>query len=365
VTGRQHLPTLTGLRFLAALVVFGYHAVILLAGSAEGLVRAVFDHGRLGVSFFFLLSGFIVTWAWRSGDTAGAFWRRRLARIYPSYLVALVAAAVVLRVVGPRPTAGVLGLNALLLQSWVPERSVFFGGNDVGWSLSCEAFFYAAFPALLAGLAKLDARARRVLQAVVVVLVVAVGIWAAATVPDDYFGAGGPTVFVAYVFPPVRALEFVLGITLALDLKEGRRLRVPWGAAVALAALAYTVARLVPTGLDFAAVTIVPFALLLQVAAQRDLDGRPTVFAHRWVVVLGEWSFCFYLVHRLVMLAVLHVSPPSGGVRGLAVLAGCFVLALAAAWLLHAAVEKPAYRRLRGRSRTTLPVSMRDVDTPV
>jgi peptidoglycan/LPS O-acetylase OafA/YrhL len=62
---------------------------------------------------------------------------------------------------------------------------------------------------------------------------------------------------------------------------------------------------------------------------------------------------------------VVHVAPASGGVRGLALVAGSLVLALGAAWLLHAGVEKPAYRRLRGRSRTTLPVSVRDANAPV
>lgn len=117
--------------------------------------------------------------------------------------------------------------------------------------------------------------------------------------------------FVSYIFPPVRVLEFVLGITLALDLREGRRSPVPWPVAAALAAVAYVLAGPAPMGVDFAAVTVLPFALLIWAAAQRDIDGRRTVFARPWLVLLGEWSFYFYLVHRPVMQAALRTSSPA------------------------------------------------------
>ena len=90
------LLSLTGLRFAAAMLVFGVHAYsfIPVEGLAHRLGHYLFDPGDLGVSFFFVLSGFVLTWALR-GDTGprpGRFWTGRIVRIYPAYVVALALA---------------------------------------------------------------------------------------------------------------------------------------------------------------------------------------------------------------------------------------------------------------------------------
>src|ERR687894_524914 len=59
------LPSLTGLRFVAAFLVFGFHlhvAHLLDEGVAGTVMELVFGQGAVGVSFFFILSGFVLTW---------------------------------------------------------------------------------------------------------------------------------------------------------------------------------------------------------------------------------------------------------------------------------------------------------------
>ena len=106
---RRNLPSLTALRAVAALLVFGFHAVGLLAMFGRGhLGRAagkLFASGPTGVSFFFLLSGFVLTWSHR-GDAgtsrrplpgaATTFWRQRAARILPAYFAAWILGYAVL-----------------------------------------------------------------------------------------------------------------------------------------------------------------------------------------------------------------------------------------------------------------------------
>lgn len=48
----------------------------------------LFNEGRAGVSFFFILSGLVLAWVWQPGN---GFYRRRFARIYPAYVVGLIA----------------------------------------------------------------------------------------------------------------------------------------------------------------------------------------------------------------------------------------------------------------------------------
>ena len=61
---RRELPTPTGLRWFAALLVFGYH----LSVSTGWMPARVFRFGQSGVTFFFILSGFVLTSSYRSGQ---------------------------------------------------------------------------------------------------------------------------------------------------------------------------------------------------------------------------------------------------------------------------------------------------------
>src|ERR1700724_2566259 len=88
------LPSLTGLRWFAAFGVFGFHMLHSPELSADPGMRAVltvaFQSGAAGVTFFFVLSGLVLTWAARPEDRAVAFWRRRVARVVPNHVVVWV-----------------------------------------------------------------------------------------------------------------------------------------------------------------------------------------------------------------------------------------------------------------------------------
>src|SRR5690349_2309269 len=148
------LPSLTGLRWVAALLVFGLHVnnFRYFDGTTGRVVTWAFGAGATGVSFFFVLSGFVLTWSARPGDRAPAFWRRRAARILPVHLVtaaiALVMALTLEHQSMPSLRQGLA--NVLLVHSW--WRPWWQTLDPVSWSLACEAFFYALFPLLALGL---------------------------------------------------------------------------------------------------------------------------------------------------------------------------------------------------------------------
>jgi peptidoglycan/LPS O-acetylase OafA/YrhL len=108
-----------------------------------------FTAGTTGVSFFFVLSGFVLAWSARPSDTATGFWRRRIARVYPVHLAtaltALLLGATALPDMWPT-SGGQLAANLALIHSWWPAWWQTL--HPVSWSLACEAFFYAIFPAL-------------------------------------------------------------------------------------------------------------------------------------------------------------------------------------------------------------------------
>jgi peptidoglycan/LPS O-acetylase OafA/YrhL len=135
-------------------MVFGFHVLatpMLATGTAGRVMSWVFAQGSAGVSFFFILSGFVLTWSARPNDTARAFWRRRFAKIYPNHFVTFLGAAgiLILKGLGIGVLAAVA--NLLLIQAWIPSASIYFGMNTPSWSLACEAFFYAMFPLIYKG----------------------------------------------------------------------------------------------------------------------------------------------------------------------------------------------------------------------
>jgi peptidoglycan/LPS O-acetylase OafA/YrhL len=83
---RPRLPALTSLRFFAALHVVCFHFLAFKIVSGERWLGQISSIGYVGVSFFFVLSGFILVYTYAGRDIpARDFWRARFARIYPAF----------------------------------------------------------------------------------------------------------------------------------------------------------------------------------------------------------------------------------------------------------------------------------------
>jgi peptidoglycan/LPS O-acetylase OafA/YrhL len=345
------LDALTGLRFWFAFLVVVHHSLQHWFGPAA---YPIADFGYIGVDFFFVLSGFVLTWSWRPELSARRFWWNRVARIWPLHLATLVLAVVFVADQIHRP--GLLGTvaNLLLLQAWVPDQHVYFGYNAVAWSLSCEVFFYLAFPLLVRRLDALTLRGRALLVGGVVAALLVYPVGFSLTVaPHDVSGWEWTT----YVLPLWRLGEFVVGIAAALALRDGWRPPVRgWQALTGAAAAA---ALLLADGLavghlpnrpvvEVAGMLVV--AVVIVAVAQDELGGRRRVLASRVMVSLGAASYALYLCHALLFGWV--VARWSGTGEGLARLAGWsayVAAALGVAFALHHLVETPCERWLRHR----------------
>jgi peptidoglycan/LPS O-acetylase OafA/YrhL len=297
------------------------------------------------VSFFFLLSGFVLAWSARSGDTAPRFWRRRAAKIYPNHLVTAAVAVVLAVEAGTALTFGTVSANFVLLQAWVPRESVYFGLNTPSWSLSCEMFFYLSFPLIWWAATRLPAR--RLWPATLATLGGVCVMPAVALVLP-----GSLRYWFVYVFPPVRLLEFVAGVLLARIVQEGRWIRFGVLPASLLVVAAYFGSGYLPLGFSYIAGTVVPLALLIPAVAARDLRGESSILRTRTAVWLGEVSFAFYLVHQLVIRAVGHeVGTTTADLKGFGIALLMLVLTLIGSWALFRFVEKPAMARLASPQR--------------
>lgn len=351
----SRLPSLTGMRFVAAFLVFAYHAFLpnpTLRLFADGRATAtaydlVAQAGGLGVGFFFVLSGFVLTWSARPGDRPGAFWRRRFVKIVPNYVVAWALAMVLFA--AAKTSTGVAVLHLLMLQAWVPDFKVIFGVNPPGWSLGTEAFFYLLFPLLL--LLALRIRPERLKFWIygVAVVVVAKAVLAYLVLPSAPAIPGESTVSVSqfwfgYAFPPVRALDFALGILVARAVMTGRwrNIGMVWSGVLLVGG--YLLAEYTPYLYGQSAIFVIPSALLIAAAAIADRDGRFTVFRNRTMTFLGEISFAFYLVHAIVLvywrqlLGERLFSVPAT----IALVIAALAISVAVSWVLYRLVERPS-----------------------
>ncbi|MGJ7420653.1 acyltransferase family protein [Streptomyces cinereoruber] len=358
----RRLPTLTGLRFPVALLVFLFHAVLPFAsirifadsGVERGIYHALGMVAGLTMPFWFMLSGFILIWSAREKDTATAFWRRRFAKIVPPYIVAWVVALVLVNGVDGAPTTPLQGfLSFFMLQSWVPDVPTNFAVNNVSWSLSAEAFFYLAFPALFVVLKKIPAHRLKYWIVGVVAAIAATPLITYAIIPvgtevvPNEPGQSANYFWFAYVLPAGRLLDFALGMLVgrAVILGRWRNIGLIWSSVLVVAT--YVAGLYVPWLWGIRLICVVPAALLIAAGAIADNEGRFTIFRNRTMVWLGEISFAFYLVHFTVLEYTRHLlgeglySTPAA----LGILLGELAVSVLLAWALYSWVEVPLTRR--------------------
>ncbi|MGK4584671.1 acyltransferase family protein [Kitasatospora sp. HPMI-4] len=359
------LPSLTGLRWGAAFAVWIYHSsqnvpnLTLFRDAAfnDRLHALALPGGGIGVQAFFILSGFVLTWSARPGDTARAFWRRRFVKIYPNYLVTYLAAGLMFALaITP---AWVALLNLAMLQPWVPDINVFFSIDMPSWSVGVEALFYASFPLLYLWFRRIDPDRLRYWIAGTLAATVAVPAVLYLALPSTPHVITGPAsqlqLFLAYIFPPSRLLEFALGILVARAVMTGRWRDVGPLRAGLLVVASYVLALFVPYLYGLRAVSVLPLAMLIAAAAIADVEGRSGVFRSRVTVWLGDISYAFYLVQFMVYMAVRFAlgSTVFSDAAGLAIIGADLVLTVAIASALYYGVERPMVRhwsRRRPRS---------------
>jgi peptidoglycan/LPS O-acetylase OafA/YrhL len=359
--GVRALDSLTSLRFFAATMVLVYHYWrSYLPGTTlpPGL-----DLGYSGVTFFFVLSGFILAYNY---ENAGVFPRAetgryvvaRFARIWPTWLLSIAVFApffladVVRYGATPERVAAAVA-SPLALQAWIPGASTVI--NYPGWSISTEVFFYLLFPLLVApAFRRPGATLFAALVFQFVVWVVQALIWRRWGGGDLMIPAANVEAMADFIryFPVGRLGEFVMGVALCALWREGRApsdRRILLGAAAVAALGLVLFARHLPQIALHGGGTAVLWVPLILYGAGADRG----LLAHPRLVLLGRASFALYLFHapvdfyaravdRWILGGALSVHPP-------VFFALTAAAALAVAVLVHLFVEEPARRAVMRR----------------
>lgn len=324
---RRQLPSLTGARFVAALVVVIYHLWRWDSWTVPGVVEHVVGGLSVAVSFFFVLSGFVLAWSGLRDDGSlwlptTAFWRGRLRRLAPTFwlatVVALPTALALLHRSGLQGAelGRAIGVDAVLslsfLQAFVPGHELAI--NPPAWSLSAEMFFSLLFPLLAPPLFRL--RAGTAVAALV-------GLWLLSWLPGllylvldpDGLSAAGIAVdhrahavvlAVLRYHPLLRLPEFLAGIVAARLFLDGRRVPA-WAAVVAVVVVIAVLALGLPAPLVHNGLLVPAFiVLVLALASMSPTMALST--SSRWWQRLGDSSYALYLLHVPLLYWVAGMS---------------------------------------------------------
>ncbi|RZA11338.1 MAG: acyltransferase, partial [Proteobacteria bacterium] len=355
----SHVGSLDGLRGLAAFWVFLAHAQIL-----SGLRwMHVLSWGDMAVDLFMMISGFLMAHnylhrrskePWEASSTWGTFWIRRFFRIAPAYYVLLAIALLIGPWLGEyRELIGIQYPNTRTVEARYLDGSLsnivahvtfIFGALPdyafrtplPDWSIGLEMQFYAVFPFLMLFMGSRFSPLR-------VALAIA-GAFALGWLLRGY-GA-------RFEMPSFLALKlhmFLIGIIFAY----ARMYRVTW-ATWGLAALIVFVEVWRHPGIHSAgfAAMVMGLGVLVSSSSQwGPLLRTRQVLSSRWGKIAGEYAYCLYLVHLLVMIPIagqLTLYPwyleLKSSLRFLICVGLTFPVALACCVVVYRFVETPGIR---------------------
>ena len=361
---KAELPALTGIRFYAALAVFLSHVTILPGMEALSGERLIFNAGVVGVSFFFVLSGFILTYNYaerfRNGVAATDYKRfvwDRLTKIYPVHFATTL---LILPIAWYSPNLPLdwraVPFHLMLLQCfWPVSNPTFYNYLNVpSWSISCEWFFYLLAP--MAMFLALGERRRWVLVASALAYAGCLGLLL-------WHGQSAFTrLYLVSWFAPSRFLEFLAGILVARVFLNGS---VRQALSLALLAQAAGIVLLVAGALYrehapwplHGGLLYLPGSALLILGLAFGSGFFAAHLSHPWLNRLGLASFSLYMVHAPILRAVKGMCLRFGWevrtwMAFAAMAVGMFVLVQTIALVLHYAYEMPLQRRLRSWVRS-------------
>jgi peptidoglycan/LPS O-acetylase OafA/YrhL len=364
------IKPLTSLRFFFALMVFIHHTYLLNISADKVffhfLNRNIFAEGYIGVSFFFILSGFILSFNYKNKlllkkITFKEFWVARISRIFPLHLFTLLLTVPLFLndfVTQTITSVGKLLINMLLLQSFFPLSEIYNSFNFVSWSISDEMFFYLMFPIIIAFYFK-HKKAVNLPLVLVLTLLIPLGILLAPHYLEHRF---------FYVNPLFRIIDFNIGILLYYvyeykifdkllkSIKLATLLEI---SSVILLILFFIFHRHIPQGYRYSCYYWLPMIIIILVFAHKS-GYISVLLSNKTIVSLGEVSFGFYLIHVLAFRYISHLNRKFSLITNdYLLIAVIFIAVLIASYMSYFYLELPSNKYIKSKYRLITATKLR------
>lgn len=295
---RRTLSALTSVRFFFALMVLVAHFIGHYPNDVQW-PAFTYSMAPLAVSWFFMLSGFIISYNYpeiHDNRSRIKFMVTRIARIWPVHAVALTVAAYL---IGSREW---LIWHYTLTQTWAADPDISNAYNGPSWSVSNELFFYLAYVALVAPYRWL--RISAVVAPITIGIVIQI---MSGCLSVQNYGSAKCTTLI-FEFPPARLIEFLAGVFVY----HARLVRIHQTVGLALAI--FTVFALswirfdnivVYLLLREALIVIGGAALIKSLSSQGWLSSALSI---KPLIIGGEISYAMYMTHQIINSVVLPTS---------------------------------------------------------
>lgn len=298
------IKPLTSLRFIFALLVFLSHTGSYLIDNEN--YKWFYDkflyEGYLGVSFFFILSGFILALNYKDKflleqTNSIKFWIARVTRICPLYfLTFLISIPVSINFLVQAKLLTIVSVtfsHLFILHSFIPFKVFYFNFNSPSWSISNEMFFYLLFPFLIFLFYKIKKKHFFLLYTLIIPITL---FW----INEEDLHA------LIYINPFFRLIDFILGIFLYdifLRIKSKqwiiKNATLIELSVIGIFLLFYLNHGTVYQPLRYSVYYWIPMLLIILIFAfQKGILSK--FLSQRIFYLLGEISFGFYLFHILI-----------------------------------------------------------------
>ncbi|MDD3814115.1 MAG: acyltransferase [Desulfocapsaceae bacterium] len=305
----MRIESLTFLRFFAAFIVVIFHY-----GKSTDLAnfsKPFLTSGPQMVTFFFVLSGFVLTISYYSRDELSLklFYLARVARIIPLYGIALGVMCYLNYGQGKNNFTALL-LNILFVQSWFPPYPLSMNGP--AWAVSVEAFFFITFPFILVAIKKNKLQPTFFIFIAFIVWFFTQAILSNLINSAFYVGFPSASHDLIFYFPLSHYCSFLLGIAGGYAFTQRRNIENNSGLIHSF--LLFVIVLLVyftlqnprqlknligfnvPTGTSFYA----PMFLLLILSMASSKNIFTKILSLKCFVILGEASYALYILQKPV-----------------------------------------------------------------
>jgi peptidoglycan/LPS O-acetylase OafA/YrhL len=316
---KEKLNALTGLRFLASALIVFHHTGYIFPISNYFNEKLNTDYG---VSFFYVLSGFILFYNYHGIKTFRqriGFIIARIARIWPVHLATLIITLLAFSYPwgywGEASDKLKLLSNIFLIHAWFPYGAYFFSFNGPSWSISVELFFYILFPFII-----LNFKENYIIKLTISIVFCLFIVMYSDTLSIPNFSYGNPNLgfatWLPMIFPPIRVPEFLIGMSFAhlwMSHKNSTSKHSIYYVNLTetiVLILSFLVLRYFQSIVSHIGVGVMTtrwltntgaapfFGLLIYIfATGRGFISK--IIGHRYLVFLGDISFSLYLIHEL------------------------------------------------------------------
>ena len=303
------IKSFNGLRLIFILMIFMHHFAL-----PNG--KAIFPNGHCGATFFFIISGFVLSFQYNDLIINGKFsiknfLKKRIKKIYPLHLLCL--GAVVLMTIKWYPSLfKVLIVNLFLIQSWIPNSAYFFSFNAASWFLSDIIFFYLCLKPIVLLSNKISLwffGLGILLEILFLIITIKMNI-----VSEEYIH------WVYYIFPLTRLLDFIIGIFLCkiyFKLKDYKLNIFIYSILELTSWIVLIVAFLFANGINqlymFDIYFLIPLSVIILVFSLSDQQGLfAKLLGTEVFQQSGKYIMTFFIVHTIVIdkclqMDVLHL----------------------------------------------------------